>query len=294
MKTDQPIYLSLNAGPEAFRVLTGGIGLEGAYSFRSLTVKGLERRLDGICEPDGHDGPVYVLEFQGQAAEAAWYNLLTKMGLYGERHPRRDVQGIGVFLRAAQAPRFPRRISGVDSPVRAVFLDGFLPDWLERESDNPYLAVLAPLVIGDDAELKARAPGLWQQVQDAPIAAEQRDTLTQVMLFWFLERFRDLTAREVWSMLNLLTPIEETRGYQSIKAEGKAEGMAAGMAAGKAEAKAEDLARLLTRRFGPLPEWASARVAKAPLPQLDVWLDGIFDTRTLADLLGPETEPPAH
>jgi hypothetical protein len=87
-------------------------------------------------------------------------------------------------------------------------------------------------------------------------------------------------------MLNLLTPIEETRGYQSIKAEGKAEG--------KAEAKAEDLTRLLTRRFGPLPAWAAARVAKAPLPQLDAWLDGIFDTRTLTDLLGPEGEPPAH
>jgi len=133
MKTDQPIYLYLNAGPEAFRVLTGGIDLVGEYRFCSLTVKGLERRLDGICEPEGHDGPVYVLEFQGQRAEAAWYNLLTKVGLYGERHPRCDVQGIGVFLRAGQAPPFPRRISGSDSPVRAVYLDRVLPDWLERE-----------------------------------------------------------------------------------------------------------------------------------------------------------------
>ncbi len=48
MKTDQPIYLYLNAGPEAFRVLIGGIDLIGEYRFRSLTVKGLDRRLDGI------------------------------------------------------------------------------------------------------------------------------------------------------------------------------------------------------------------------------------------------------
>ena len=197
MKTDQPIYLYLNAGPEAFRVLTGGVDLEGAYSFRSLTVKGLERRLDGICEPDGHDGPVYVLEFQGQAAETAWYNLLAKVGLYGERHPRCDVQGIGVFLRASQAPRFPRRISGADSPVRAVYLDRFLPDWLEREPENPYLAVLAPLVIDDDADLKARAPALWQRVQDAPIPAAERDTLAQVMLFWFLERRSEVSLDPV-------------------------------------------------------------------------------------------------
>lgn len=282
MKTDQPIYLYLNAGPEAFRVLTGGIDLQGAYSFRSLTIKGLERRLDGICEPDGHDGPVHILEFQGQAADAAWYNLLTKVGLYGERHPRRDVQGVGIFLQAGQAPRFPRRIAGTDSPVRAVYLDRFLPQWLEREPQNPYLAALAPLVINDDTELQARAPELWQRVQDAPLAADERDTLAQVMLFWFLERFRELTAKEVWSMLSLLTPIEETRGYQSIKAEGKAEG------------KAEALTGLLTRRFGPLPAWAGARIAKASIAQLDVWLDGIFDTRDLTDLLGRESEPPAH
>ena len=44
------------------------------------TLKGLERRLDGLFEPDGHPGPVYVVEFQGQRADKAWYNLLTKIG----------------------------------------------------------------------------------------------------------------------------------------------------------------------------------------------------------------------
>ena len=36
----------------------------------------------GIYEPDGHDGPVYLIEFQAQNAHATWYNLLSKMGLY--------------------------------------------------------------------------------------------------------------------------------------------------------------------------------------------------------------------
>ena len=71
MKTDHPIYLFLSAGPEAFRVLTGGYELEGPYRFSSLSIKGLERRLDGLFEPEGHGGPVYVVEFQGQAADKA-------------------------------------------------------------------------------------------------------------------------------------------------------------------------------------------------------------------------------
>ncbi len=40
----------------------------------------------GLGDPVAHD----VLEFQGQAAETAWYNLLTKIGLYrAERRVRR-------------------------------------------------------------------------------------------------------------------------------------------------------------------------------------------------------------
>ncbi len=69
-------------------------------------------------------------------------------------------------------------------------------------------------------------------------------------------------------MLNHLTPLEEIRAYQSIFAKGKA----------------DDLQRLLTRRFGPLPDWARARLASAEIPQLDVWLDGLLD----APSLGPD------
>ncbi len=284
MKTDQPIYLYLSAGPEAFRVLTGGLTLAGPYRFSSITLKGLERRLDGLCEPEDPEQPAYALEFQGQGKDATFYNLLTKMGLYGERHPRRDVQGIAVFLRAADAPAFPRRITGEGSPIRAVFLDQVLPEWLAREPDNPYVAVLAPLVIATDAELRQRAPDLWQSVQTAAVPDSEREALAEVLLFWLMERFRTLTKTEVLQMLNLLTSIEDTSGYQAIKELGIAEG--------KAEGKAEDLTRLLTRRFGPLPAWSTGRISAAPIGQLDAWLDGILDAPSLTDLIGPESEAP--
>ena len=87
-------------------------------------------------------------------------------------------------------------------------------------------------------------------------------------------------------MLNLITPIQETAAWQSIYAEGREDGEAEGRAKGKAE----DLTRLLTRRFGPLPDWAATRIAGAPLEQLDAWLDGIFDAHGVTDLLGPAPE----
>ena len=62
MKTDPSIYEFLATDAEAFRVLSGGVILNGAYRFSSLTIKGIERRLDGIYEPEGHDGPVYACD----------------------------------------------------------------------------------------------------------------------------------------------------------------------------------------------------------------------------------------
>lgn len=107
-----------------------------------------------------------------------------------------------------------------------VVLCEVLPGWLEREPDNPYVAVFAPFLIEDDDVLRTHAPDLWRTVCDAPLAPEVREVLGQIMELRFFERFRGLTGKEIWAMLNLITPIQETRAYQSIYAEGKAEGKA--------------------------------------------------------------------
>ncbi len=238
----------------------------------------MERRLDGIYEPDGHAGPVYVVEFQGQSAPSACYNLLAKIGLYGEAHPDRDVLGVGVLLRERDGPAFPSWARGTDGPLRVTALDRFLTDWLAREPENPFVAVFAPLMIDQEEELRAQAPALWRTVQTDPLAPEVRDVLAQVLEFWFFERFRGLTAQEIWAMLSLVTPIQETCAYQSIFAEGEAKG------------KANTLKRQLTRCFGTLPTWAEQRIDAADIEQLDAWLDGIFDAESLAALVGPERE----
>jgi len=48
MKTDHPICLFITVGAEAFRILTGGRRLEGDDRFCSITLKCIERCLDGI------------------------------------------------------------------------------------------------------------------------------------------------------------------------------------------------------------------------------------------------------
>jgi predicted transposase YdaD len=83
-------------------------------------------------------------------------------------------------------------------------------------------------------------------------------------------------------MLNLVTPIQETKAYQSIFAEGEVKGKTEG----EVEGKADSIKRLLARRFGPLPAGAEQRIDAAPVAQLNTWLDGILDATSLEDLLG--------
>ncbi len=278
MKTDPSIYEFLATGPEAFRVLSGGLTLPGAYRFVSLTLKGIERRLDGIYEPQGHAGPALVVEFQAQSSPAAWFNLLTKVGLYGEAHPGREVQGILIFLRVADDPGAP---PGAAPPLlTAVYLEETLPAWLEREPDNPYVAALVPLIVRRDADLRVRAPAAWRTIQAAPLDTDTRATLERMLRTWLLERLPTLTKEDLRTMFPTLVPLEQSRAYQEIFTEGAAKG------------KADGLKLVLVRRFGPLPEWANGRIESAAMEQLDAWLLGVFEAQSLTDLLGPEPGRP--
>ncbi len=122
-------------------MLTGGMRLEGPYRFQSVTIKDLERRTDGILETQGHDGPIYAVEFQGQTNAGIWYNQLTKMGLYGELHPQCDVCGSVVFLHERIDPKRPNGV-GTGPFTTAVYLNTFLAEGFRRDSDNPYLRCL--------------------------------------------------------------------------------------------------------------------------------------------------------
>lgn len=92
-------------------------------------------------------------------------------------------------------------------------------------------------------------------------------------------------------MLNLITPIEETRAYQSILEEDIVKGEAKGEARGEARGMAKTLKRQLAHRFGALPSWAEQRIDAAPITQLEAWIDEIFDARSLESLLGPMSSP---
>ena len=66
--------------------------------------------------------------------------------------------------------------------------------------------------------------------------------------------------------------------------EGKVEGRREGKLEGRLEGKCGLLEKILTRRFGPLPDWAKQRLASASSEQLDQWAERVLEAKSLQDV----------
>jgi predicted transposase YdaD len=81
--------------------------------------------------------------------------------------------------------------------------------------------------------------------------------------------------------------------YTDIINEAQEKGLELGIKKGRLEGVTEGvtegeravLVRLLTRRFGPLPKSAAARIRRANLATLERWTDCVLTARTLDDVL---------
>ena len=90
--------------------------------------------------------------------------------------------------------------------------------------------------------------------------------------------------------------------FQRARDEGRAEGMEQGLERGieqgfergleqglergRTEGERAVLARLLQRRFGPLPPEAAERLQGAPEAELQAWADNVLDAESLDDVFG--------
>jgi predicted transposase/invertase (TIGR01784 family) len=74
-------------------------------------------------------------------------------------------------------------------------------------------------------------------------------------------------------------------GEAKGRAEGEAKGRAEGEAKGRAEGKAETLRKLLTLKFGQLPEGALRRLGAAKEQDLDRWLERVLTADSLDAVL---------
>ncbi|MFH0726560.1 MAG: hypothetical protein V2B19_09480 [Pseudomonadota bacterium] len=92
------------------------------------------------------------------------------------------------------------------------------------------------------------------------------------------EIFREMTEKEDTVMLAQWI---RDKGFQ----EGKLEGKLKGKLEGELKGARILLERVLTRRFGPLPDWGRDQLAGATLDQLNRWADRVVDADSIQAVL---------
>jgi hypothetical protein len=163
-----------------------------------------------------------------------------------------------------------------------------------------------------DLALAVLAGGGEQRVREileraASVRGPARDRLLLQVLI--LSGLRGISGKVEWKLksMSVTMPIAKhpflarlsRQAFEEGKAKGEAEGRAIGEAKGQAKGRAKGqaigeaigmsavLRELLETKFGPLPKWAQARMAKARRAQFERWTRRVLTAGTLEAVIGP-------
>jgi predicted transposase YdaD len=113
----------------------------------------------------------------------------------------------------------------------------------------------------------------------------------------FIDVYAEIREEEREEIYHLMTEREESamlaqyikdKGFQEGRKTGQEEGRRKGRLEGRHEGRLEGkcglLEMILTRRFGPLPDWAKQRLASASSEQLDQWAERALEVKSLQDV----------
>ena len=90
------------------------------------------------------------------------------------------------------------------------------------------------------------------------------------------------------------TDAVEDRGLQRGLAQGREQGLEQGLEQGREQACAalrNILQRMLVKRFAIVPPQSGARIAQAPMEQLEEWINRAMDADSIDALFGPQAAP---
>ena len=141
---------------------------------------------------------------------------------------------------------------------------------LEKVENLTAAIIRAELADGQEQFAKVAANlNVW-------LVRPEQDNLRRAIKEWLLSliknRMPDIKVDELRNLTEIETMLARDWSEKWIT-QGKAEG--------EAEGEAILLNKLLTKRFGKLPEWANNKLNKASVEQLEHWGESIFDAETL-------------
>ncbi len=298
MATDKAFHEWGRLVPEAVARLAG-LGEGGGYCWRSLTVKGVERRLDGVLEPEEAGRPILFVEFQGYRDER--FLLRWLQGIVTYLKEREEVEKIHVFVvylsgghEVEEALEYRTSAMGkifLRFAPQSVVLNRVDPEELLQRLGVAAIPLLPLTCLGRE-ELGRKAVGWAKMLGASSLGQEEKKSLTGLLGAFLSHRLQELSLEEIEDWLGGVkmedTPLGQMlleRGLKKGREEGWKEGREEGREEGRISEARRMLFRALRRRLGEpsvrLEEWVRSR---SSVEELEEILDTILEVSSMEEL----------
>jgi predicted transposase/invertase (TIGR01784 family) len=296
MKTDTLFYRLFQRLPNVVLELLNLDYRSESYRFGSEEIKQTAFRLDGIYTPVAGDAgqPLIFVEVQYQPDSDFYDRFFSEITLYLRLHkPAHPWLALVIYpSRGTEKAASTAFSPFMDLPqLRRVYLE----DYRDCQGLSPTLE-LVRLIASQEPQTLTLARALAGRRDE--LGPDGLDFIETILVY----KLPRLSREEIKTMLALNEiELKQTRFYQEVVEEGRQEGEKKGRQEGERKGRQEGerkgrqegekkgrqigeqilLQRILTRRFGALPDWAQDRLLQASPGQLEQWADRLLEASTL-------------
>ncbi|NET59880.1 MAG: Rpn family recombination-promoting nuclease/putative transposase [Symploca sp. SIO2E6] len=220
MRTDTLFYKVFQTLPGAlFELLGYNITLAQKYTFKSIELKELAKRTDGVFLPKTDGDPIYFVEVQFQPDEHLYYRIMQEAFVFlGQNSWQYGWRAVVFWAKRSLDPGIPQCYNGeVQAGNLRVFYLEDTPD-----TSNSIGLGLVRLVMEPTSNVQNRVKQPERCARALP-GAQQRnmiELIEQALVY----KFPDRPWRELETMFGL-TEWKQTRFYQEVEAEGIQKGI---------------------------------------------------------------------
>ncbi len=241
MKTDALFYELFQLEPQSLFDLVC-LNMEGEYIFESITVKTTEKRFDGFLKRIDNQGPNVFLEIQGYDDPGIYWRLFREVCTWHEQSKSiAPFIAIVLFMDVKYAPE--QCPLNVVSPHQ--FFQFNLSDCLKALGNKAGpLTVLKPLILENKNHLSEFVPKWKAEIDSLNSPEEKANLLEELLEYAILQRFPQLTLKEVQKMIQL-TPLDKTVAGQELILFGVKKGKEEGLKKGELIGEIRTLQRIL-------------------------------------------------
>ncbi|WP_299410968.1 Rpn family recombination-promoting nuclease/putative transposase [Acaryochloris sp. IP29b_bin.148] len=287
MKTDSIFYRIFQTDPGTlFELLGQSANIAQGYEFKSVEIKQVAFRLDGIFlpTPNAPDQTVWFVEVQFQHDPQFYQRLFSEIYLYLGLHPHTvDWQAVVIYPRRSVEPTSPHvyRANLNSDQVHRIYLE-------DLDNTSPSLGVgLMQLVMANTKDVVPQAQVLLAKSQTQnrtnPKIAAIIDLIETIVVY----KFPHLSREEIERMLGV-GELKQTKVYQEALQEGRLEGRQEGHIEGRQQGRIEGeralILRLLSRQIGSIPPNLQAQIESLSAEKLEILGEALLDFVKLADL----------